>query len=101
MGDTVLMDSSNVSASGSTIVGNSGTFEGLTTSFYTGVSNITAQDVWSGEADSVEFNSVAESMRNDLATAAQIINEVGANLQTTAAAFDETVAGNKARIGAI
>ena len=95
---SLIMDSEDLRGAGSNIKNNGDEFRSLITQFYQEVDAITASDVWSGEEDSVAFKNVADSMRENLQNAAQIMDEVGANFEATANSYDATVEANKNRI---
>ncbi len=99
-GDKIIMDSEELTGSGNTIQGNSSTFGGMVTKFYSHINTMTSNGVWTGE-DASEMASVAESMRNDLDTITEIINELGTDFISTAAAFEDTVDQNRSKFGQI
>lgn len=98
--DKIVMDTVDLSASGNEIQGNSSSFGGMVTKFYSNMGTLTSSEVWSG-ADSVEANNVAESMRTDLSTITEIINGLGEDFVRTADSFDATVEENKSKIAQI
>lgn len=100
MNDKIVMDTVDLASSGNAIQGNSSSFGGMVTQFYSNMGTLTSSEVWSG-ADSVEANNVAESMRTDLNTITDIINGLGTDFVSTADSFDATVEENKSRIAQV
>ena len=98
---SLIMDSEDLRSAGSRIKGYGDTFVNLVSQFYSYVDAITASDVWSGEADSVSFKSVADGMKGDLQSASEIITEVGTNFEGTANSYDATVESNSNRINSV
>ena len=98
--DKIVMDTVDLSNSGSAIQNNSSSFGGMVNQFYSYIGTLTSSEVWSGE-DAMEANKVAESMKTDLNTITDIINGLGEDFVRTADTFDATVEENKAKIAQV
>ena len=81
------MESGELRNLGNNIKNNAGSFTSLITQFQNQYEAITANGVWGGP-DSTAFATAASNFKADLDKAAQMVEEVGQNLVTTADNYD-------------